>query len=101
MEKRARARDGAQTLFFAEQGRSVQSIPEIRVRRLSSVVRRREGWRWAAGSGSRGRAQWCQFVTAFFTVTNATLLRSLPVADADRVLELYTVDRATPGSAGP
>src|SRR5258708_7406874 len=36
--------------------------------------------------------------TALFTVTNATLLHSLPVADPDRILELYTVDHATQSS---
>src|SRR5262249_50062251 len=36
--------------------------------------------------------------TAIFTVTNATLLHSLPVTDPESVLELYTVDHATQGA---
>ena len=38
--------------------------------------------------------------TAIFTLTNAVFLNPLPVKDASRVLELYTVDHATPNS-GP
>jgi predicted permease len=33
--------------------------------------------------------------TAIFTITNAVFLRSLPVEDAARVMELYTVDHGT------
>jgi predicted permease len=36
--------------------------------------------------------------TAIFTITNAVFLHSLPVADPERVLELYTVDHATRSS---
>ncbi len=39
--------------------------------------------------------------TAKFTVTNATLLRWRPVYGAGRGRERFTVDRGTPGSAGP
>src|SRR6476659_8035838 len=38
--------------------------------------------------------------TAIFTLTNAVFLNPLPVKDASRVLELYTVDHATPNN-GP
>src|SRR5262249_12482365 len=38
--------------------------------------------------------------TAIFTVTNATLLHSLPVTEPNRVLQVFTVDHATPTGGG-
>ena len=68
-----------------------QSVPNV-LRYSLRTLRRSPGYTVAAlfslslGIGAN---------TAIFTITNAVFLHSLPVADPDRVLELYTVDHAT------